>query len=605
MRTLPPPGRRALVYLLTLLGLGMLIPLTHTQAQEPPPPHLGYGVSVRQMSSLDSLFAPLGVEWVKLWEEYEPGPPTERLPYQVLFAIRCAGPPGDLDAWGEHVAALAQAGRGYVEAYEVCNEPNLAIFWDNAPPDPAQYVQMLRVAHERIKAVDPGAIVVSAGLAPTGRITDTCNDWDGNNCWAMDEREYARQMFLHGAGEYFDAFGYHPYGFAYAPETDAAAVSNGFAFRGAEVMHDLLVAYGLGDKPLWATEFNWLRDWREDGDLPSACQEDYEATFGWMEVSGVQQANYITRAYRYADEHWPWMGGMLVWNLDWHTYHYNWDCNAAHARYFALRRYTPGNDDGAPTLAYDALAAMEKRPGFFGPRLTVAPESLSLRAVRGVSRAVTGTLLIGNDGYRVLTWTATISPGDITPTLAVTGGRQGEPLTVTVSTSGCRTGLFHGGLVITATSDGHGGVADAPRYVPISLTVVEPTPRLVVEPPVLAFTASVERAGPVTGAVRVLNGGWGAFTWTARVVSGLWPSGTGSLGVQITPTLAVTAGRPGDPLTVTLDTTGYRPGFYVAAIQVGTIPSTVLDAPQTLPLTLRVWAESRAVYLPLVLRGRD
>jgi len=166
-------------------------PTAHAEIPPTPlslPPHLGYGANVRQEYIIDSLFAPLGFEWIKLWEEYEDEPPATRLPYQVLFTIKCNGMPTDLDTWGDHVTAIAQAGLGRVEAYEIGNEPNLDRFWDNAPPDPAQYVQALQIAYERIKVVDPAAIVVSGGLAPTGRIEGDCNGGNGNNCGAMDER---------------------------------------------------------------------------------------------------------------------------------------------------------------------------------------------------------------------------------------------------------------------------------------------------------------------------------------------------------------------------------------------------------------------------------
>ena len=237
---------------------------------------VGYGANVRRTSSIDPLFKPLGLGWLKLWEEYStednPTLPQVRYPYNVLFLIDCTSRSGDLAQWAEAVSTIAAAGVGLVEAYEVCNEPN-RVSWLNkhvhpTSPDPALYVQMLQVAYERIKAIDPSATVVSAGLAPVGRIQGTCGVWTANDCGAMDEREYAHQMFLLGAGAHLDAFGYHPYGFIYEPEVDPLAVSNGFAFRGAEVMRDLLVAHGLESKPVWATEFGWLRDPTEDGPLP-------------------------------------------------------------------------------------------------------------------------------------------------------------------------------------------------------------------------------------------------------------------------------------------------------------------------------------------------
>ena len=492
LATIPPPAHaKALPQTVS--------PSLPSLPSPPSPPHLGYGLNVRDSHTVDSLFAPLGFEWLKLWEEYgtqqAPTLPQVRYPYQVLFLIDCTARSGDLEAWGEVVEAIAASGKGLVEAYEICNEPNRA-GWLNvgasplSRPDPSLYVRMLQVAYERIKAVDAGAIVVSAGLAPVGRIRGTCDGWSGNDCSAMDEQEYARQMFLLGAGDAFDVFGYHPYGFAYEPERaldelPAEDKGNGFAFRGVEVMHGLLEQYGLGDKSIWATEFNWLRDPNEDGALPGWCHriEDYENPFGWMDVPEVQQADYITRAFQYADEQWPWMGAMFVWNLDW--YDYGWLCDPA--RYFSVLKvdYTaapPGTRAGSSggvgargtayttTLAYNALAAMEKRPGHFGPQLTVVPPALTFLADVDEPGTLAGVVVPLNARYGVLTWTATVAAGlEVTPTLALTAGLQGTPLTVMVDSTGYTTGTFTGVVSVTSTTT---DVLDAPQTVTITLRVV-------------------------------------------------------------------------------------------------------------------------------------
>ncbi|MCP4514513.1 MAG: hypothetical protein GY824_04695, partial [Delftia sp.] len=131
------------------------------------PPHLGYGMNVRDPAHLDTLFAPLGFEWVKLYEQYD-ALPTERLPYRVLYRIQRNGPlnADELAAWGDHVQAIAQAGRGLVEAYEIGNEANQGWQWGEHVPDPDEYVAALKVAFARIKAVDPDVLVVSGGLGP-------------------------------------------------------------------------------------------------------------------------------------------------------------------------------------------------------------------------------------------------------------------------------------------------------------------------------------------------------------------------------------------------------------------------------------------------------
>jgi hypothetical protein len=604
-------GAWALVALMTATGGLAVVSLSARAATQEPvslpsspyPPHLGYGINVRLEESIDPLFAPLSLEWIKLWEEYEGAPPAERLPYQVLYVIDLReGMPTDLDQWGDEVEGIARAGLGYVDAYEIGNEPNVDRFWGYEPPDPAEYAQALHVAYEHIKAIDPGAIVVSAGLAPVGRIEGSCfggsgHIWQGNNCSAMDEREYASRMLESGAADHFDAFGYHPYGFAYDPETDPHSVPNGFAFRGAEVMHDLLEEQGLGHRPVWATEFNWLRDWRLEGGMPAHCMNAYEADFGWMEVSEIQQASYITRAFEYADEHWPWMGAMFVWNLDWHNYHV-WDCEAA--RYFSIRRGN-GTVDGAATLAYDALEGMEKRPGHFGPRLALRPATLNFLADAYEPGVITATITPWNSGYRVLTWTVAVATGmEVTPSLAITNGLQGTPLTVTVDSTGYGPGVFSGAITVTAVST---NVLDSPQTVPMTLTVERFEPRLAVSPPAVGFLADVREPGVLTRTVTPINTGYHVLTWTASVIASMHVSGTGTLGTEVTPTLAITTGLQGTPLTIIVDSTGYSTGTYVGLVSVTAVQTNVLDSPQIVPVVLRIVPELYHVYLPLTLRS--
>jgi hypothetical protein len=266
-------------------------------------------------------------------------------------------------------------------------------------------------------------------------------------------------------------------------------------------MHDLLEQHDLGHKPVWATEFSWLRDPSEDGARPGWChrRDEYEDYFGWMDVPEIRQANYITRAFEYADAHWPWMGAMFVWNLDW--YDYGWLCDPA--RYFSVLKVDyadyglydldPGYTEEmfpyttyvgaspAPyttALAYDALAAMEKRPGHFGPRLAVVPPSLDLWAGVDEPRVLTGVLVPLNTGYRVFTWTATVAAGmqgtgkvgvQVTPTLVITAGVQGTPMTATLDSAGYATGTFTGVISVAATTT---DVLDAPQAVTVTLRVL-------------------------------------------------------------------------------------------------------------------------------------
>jgi hypothetical protein len=164
------------------------------------------------------------------------------------------------------------------------------------------YARLLAIAYARIKTYDSTAIVVSAGIAPTG----------GDGPGSVDDLAYARAMLNAGAGNAMDAYGFHPYGFAYEPEKDPAQGTdhNGLTFRRAELHRQLMDEFGLSNKPMWATEFGWLIDPQEEGancDWPD---------LNWQKVTRQQQAEYVTRAYTYAKQNWPWMERMFLWNYD-------------------------------------------------------------------------------------------------------------------------------------------------------------------------------------------------------------------------------------------------------------------------------------------------
>jgi hypothetical protein len=437
-------------------------------------PHLGYGLNVRLPAHLDTLGAPLGFEWVKLYEQYD-ALPTERLPYKVLYRIQRDGPlsADELLLWGDHVAALAQAGRGLVEAYEIGNEPNQGWQWGDQVPDPDEYVAALKVAYARIKALDPDAIVVSGGLGPVGRIQATPDGegWPGNNGRSMDEWEYAALMFSQCVSGCFDVFGYHPFGFAYDPLIDPSSVENNFAFRGAEDLRQIMLDHGLGDKPMWATEFGWIRDPDHDG--YGWCKlTEFNDLFGWMLVSELQQADYLSRAFAYAETHWPWMEAMFVWNLDWNDQ--GWDCSDL--RFFSLRYV-----EGGATPAYEALAAMDKRPGPVGCRLFVQPAAFLYLTDVDRPAFITGSVdLDGLAGCESVTWSATLAPSStLQPTLLVTRGRLGQPLTFTVNsgaylTSGTNTvrlyptGTYSALLTLTTVPS---DVSASPQEVRVELIV--------------------------------------------------------------------------------------------------------------------------------------
>jgi polysaccharide biosynthesis protein PslG len=202
-------------------------------------------------------------------------------------------PPDDYADYGRYCAAIAERYRGRIAAYQVWNEPNLAREWGGREPNPAAYVGLLKVCYEAIKAVDPAAIVISAGLAPTG-------NWDAT-AWADDI--FVRQMYDAGVQQVMDVLGVNAPGYNLAPEVSPdEAQAQGFnrfgTFRRVEDIRQIMVERGDAARQMAILEMGWTTD---------LVNENYR----WFAVSPEVQADYFVRAYRYAAENWrPWMGLM-------------------------------------------------------------------------------------------------------------------------------------------------------------------------------------------------------------------------------------------------------------------------------------------------------
>lgn len=223
------------------------------------------------------------------------------------------GPPNNLQDFADFAAAVANRYQGRIDAYQIWNEPNLSREWGNRPPNAAEYTEMLKVAYQAIKQVDPYPIIISAGLAPTTRNDDV----------ARPDTYYIQEMYEAGAKPYFDALGVHGAGYASPPETDPAEVARTpglanpgdfkpennvpeelrrvYCFRHVEDVREVMVRNGDADKQIVLLEFGWTIDPRPD------------SPYHWHAVTPEQQDQYFQRAYAYAKEHWrPWIGVMSL-----------------------------------------------------------------------------------------------------------------------------------------------------------------------------------------------------------------------------------------------------------------------------------------------------
>ena len=250
--------------------------------------------------------------------------------------------------------------------------------------DPARYTQMVIRAYDGARAGDPHILVIAGSLAPTG------GTGDGR---AMNDVDFLDAMYDAGLQDHFDAISTHNYGFGGEPE-DKTWGSGILNFRRAEDLHAVMVAHGDGDLPVWGTEFGWL--------LESAECSSYwdQIGFAWQQVTAQQQADYLTRAFAYADANWPWMQTMIVSNLDFSVLPWYGTCDPL--RYFAIL-----NPDWSPRPAYTALDGMAKNPrswSVFG--MAVSPNALASMQLVTDTKLVTRQVTVLNAGEGDFGWTA-------------------------------------------------------------------------------------------------------------------------------------------------------------------------------------------------------
>ena len=163
---------------------------------------------------------------------------------------------------------------GGATAYEVWNEEDETDFW-GAAVDAGHYAAILKAAYPKIKAVDPQAKVLLGPLT-------------GNNYG------FLQQVYAAGAGGSFDAASVHTDTACLVDPPSSYYRENGqvarFTFLGFRTVHDVMVANGQGDKPIWMTELGWTT-------ATSTCGRGMWAGQKPAGVSEAQQAANVREAY--------------------------------------------------------------------------------------------------------------------------------------------------------------------------------------------------------------------------------------------------------------------------------------------------------------------
>lgn len=367
-----------------------------TPAQQPtakptktPEPTFGYGVQINGLvgnpPDACEMAGKVGANWVKQqlrWGDFGHGPTEAEMDWsgfdwivracnkrdlKIMLSIVTApgwsrpgmnsthGPPNNLNDYATFVGMVANRYKGKIHAIEVWNEQNLSREWATSPQQlsAAQYVEMLKLAYNAIKAADPNIIVISGALSPTG--------WD-DGIEATDDFRYLQQMVDAGALNYADCVGVHHNGYNVGPDVSsqtamqhpeaATAQFNApfSSFNGGLPHHswffyDTLQNYAriAGGKPLCVTEFGWAS---------SEGYPDAPEGFGFAKDNTLQeQADYIVQAFNLMRQ-WGFVKLAFLWNLDYG--------NKGTGYMDDVVPYSLVDVNGLPRPAFNALQNMPK-----------------------------------------------------------------------------------------------------------------------------------------------------------------------------------------------------------------------------------------------------
>ena len=351
-------GLTVLGFLIVLFGLWhYIVPPSTLPTPElalRPRPGLHLPATVLDNPDLLTQVAEAGIRWVRVevrWSDIEPTPhhfvwsPWDRrlqalsdlglTPLVVLntspsWARRPEdrtnplAPPEDPADFAAFAQAFAERYHSFVRFYQIWDEPNIFPHWGNREADPLGYVYLLQASALAIRHVDPEAVIVSAGLAPTldpGRVN-------------YNDLKYLRSLYTLGANAWFDVLGWKAYGFA-SPPTDAPR-DDILNFRRFERARYIMRSFGDVQTPIWIVAFGW-NAWPEK-------------TI-WEHVSPLQKATYLEESYRWVATHTPYVGPMF-WA---HAY----PANSPEATLWGFSLWTP---QGEGTAAWEAMRRATRIP---------------------------------------------------------------------------------------------------------------------------------------------------------------------------------------------------------------------------------------------------
>jgi O-antigen ligase len=312
---------------------------------------------LRQRFAWDALEPEQGVFSWKVWDEIVEGASRHNLALIAVLdgspvwaragedAENALAPPAQPRDFGDFAAAVALRYGSQIDHYQIWDEPNIAPHWGTREIDPAAYARLLREGAIRIRAVDDGAVILAAALAPNV-------EPGGAN---MSEVGFLDTLYENGAAQWFDVLAAQPYSF---------------------------------DQPVDALPDPEKLNWGRVALLRNSMEaHDDEETAVWAVSFGLSEATpeAVSGAVEQAREDWPWLGPM-VWAA--------WSPDDVHGVY-AL---TSAN--GQPKPPYEALQGLATAPAVAWP--AVYPADHPSGSYEGDWRVTPSGADIGSSGDRLI-----------------------------------------------------------------------------------------------------------------------------------------------------------------------------------------------------------
>ena len=325
----------------------------------------------------------LRLRWIKhqvRWEDVEPQPgqydwteldvtmeQTKQAGIKVMLSVVTApdwarepgnqrldevGPPADPQDYANFLLTMLYRYPGQIHAVEVWNEMNIDREWASIYGLNAQrYVALLTTAYNTIKSVDPGIIVISGALSPTG--------WN-DGVAAYDDFVYMGMLIDAGMLDVTDCVGAHHNGYNIGPGVPWNQVPNDptARFRGpfdnphhSWSFYSTLQGYAQriqqagSDKKLCVTEFGWPTT--ED-------LQGYPRGFEFANDNTLaEQAEYLDEAIELMDQ-WGFVWLAFIWNLNYGP-QAGWDATNDNVPYSLIR------PEWQNSPAYERIAAYDFR----------------------------------------------------------------------------------------------------------------------------------------------------------------------------------------------------------------------------------------------------